>query len=80
MVQRGIAWSRRAHVTCGDGRYQIVMPDSRRRPRSASFASLNGKVARIEALLGTFGMVCSTDLTGPDGPTQFWFARTDQEP
>lgn len=47
---------------------------------AASFASVNGKVARIEALLGTFGMVCSTDLTGPAGPAQFWFACTDQKP
>lgn len=51
VVLRWIAWSRRAHVTCGNGRYQIVMSDSRRRPRSASFASLNGKVASIDAVL-----------------------------
>ncbi len=47
---------------------------------AASFASVNGKIASIGSLLGTYGMVCSTDLTGPDGPAQFWFACTDQKP
>jgi hypothetical protein len=45
----GTAWSRRAHVTCGNGRYQIVMSDSRRRPRSAiELETIHGRLAELE--------------------------------
>jgi hypothetical protein len=53
------------------------------RQGTASFASLNGKVSTIDAgmaALAPYSKICSTDLTGPNGPEQFYFLCTDKNP
>lgn len=43
---------------------------------------LSGKVSTIDAgmaALAPFSKICSTDLTGPNGPEQFYFLCTDQK-
>jgi uncharacterized protein HemX len=44
---------------------------------------LSNKITGIDAgmaAIAPFSQVCSTDLTGPAGPAQFWFACSDQRP
>jgi len=50
---------------------------------AGSINSLSGKVASLgkaTSVLSQFGMVCSQDLTGPNGPAQFFFPCSDQRP
>jgi hypothetical protein len=50
---------------------------------ASSYNSLSGKVSTIDAgmaALAPYGKVCSTDLTGPAGPAQFYFLCTDAKP
>ncbi len=50
---------------------------------AGSYNGLSGKVSAINtamAALAPYSKVCSTDLTGPNGPAQFWFLCSDQHP
>jgi uncharacterized protein HemX len=50
---------------------------------TSSLSGLSGKVSTIDAgmaALAPYSKICSTDLTGPSGPAQFYFACTDQRP
>jgi hypothetical protein len=47
---------------------------------AASFASLNEKVNSIDIVLAPYTDTCSTDLTGPDGPAQYFFACSSAKP
>lgn len=49
----------------------------------SSLNGLSGKVGSINAALSAlapYSKICSTDLTGPNGPEQFYFLCTDQKP
>jgi hypothetical protein len=54
--------------------------------RSASSASVGGLAAKVSSIdaalsaLAQFNQVCSQDLTGANGPAQFFFACTDTKP
>jgi hypothetical protein len=50
---------------------------------ASSLNGVSGKLNTINAALAAitpYGKVCSTDLTGPNGPAQFFFLCTDQRP
>jgi hypothetical protein len=50
---------------------------------ASKYASLSGRVGTLEngmASLAPFNKTCSTDLTGPNGPAEFFFMCTDQRP
>jgi hypothetical protein len=54
-----------------------------RTANSASVGGLAAKVSSIDAAmaaLAQFNQVCSQDLTGANGPAQFFFLCTDQKP
>jgi hypothetical protein len=52
----------------------------------ASTGQVDGLAARVSTIsaalsaLAPFNKVCSTDLTGPNGPAEFFFACSDQKP
>jgi len=49
----------------------------------SSYNRLSNKVSAINAgmaALAPYSKVCSTDLTGPNGPAQFYFLCSDQRP
>ncbi len=49
-------------------------------------SSIDGQAAKISAInaalsaLAPYSKICSTDLTGPNGPAQFYFLCSDQKP
>ena len=48
-----------------------------------SLSGLAGQVSQMDSALNAiapYNRVCSTDLTGPNGPAQFFFLCTDQKP
>jgi hypothetical protein len=48
-----------------------------------SLSGLAGQVSGMDSALNAmapYNRVCSTDLTGPNGPAEFFFACTDQKP
>jgi len=48
-----------------------------------SLSGLAGQVSGMDSALNAlapYNRVCSTDLTGPNGPAQFYFLCTDQKP
>jgi hypothetical protein len=48
-----------------------------------SISGLAGQVSGMDSALNAlapYNRVCSTDLTGPNGPAQFYFTCTDQRP
>jgi hypothetical protein len=50
---------------------------------ASSLNGVSGKVSSINAALSglaPYNKVCSTDLTGPNGPAQFFFLCSDQKP
>ena len=50
---------------------------------ASSVSGLSSKVTAIGAgmaALAPYSSVCSQDLTGPNGPAQFYFLCTDQKP
>jgi hypothetical protein len=50
---------------------------------ASSYNGLSNKVSAINAAmsaLAPYSKVCSTDLTGPNGPAQFYFLCSDQKP
>lgn len=56
------------------------------RAQAADARSLSGLAGQVSGMdsalnaLAPFSKVCSTDLTGPNGPAQFYFACTDTKP
>ena len=53
------------------------------RASASTVSGLAGKVSTISGQLSAmapFSKVCSTDLTGPNGPAEFFFLCTDQKP
>jgi len=54
--------------------------------QSGSANSLTGLASQVSGMnatlngLAQFNSVCSQDLTGPNGPAQFFFACTDKKP
>jgi hypothetical protein len=56
---------------------------SQGRASASQVDGLAAKVSTISAALSAlapFNKVCSTDLTGPNGPAEFFFACSDQKP
>jgi hypothetical protein len=54
--------------------------------RTADTSTVNGLTGKVTSLenamgaVGQFSTICSQDLTGPNGPAQFFFMCTDQKP
>jgi hypothetical protein len=50
--------------------------------RSEAASTYDALYAKINSVssLAPYGMVCSQDFTGQDGPAQFWFPCTDRRP
>ncbi len=54
-----------------------------RSANASSYDGLSGKVSGLSAIVGglaDYGMVCTQDLTGQNGPAEFYFPCTDQKP
>jgi len=50
---------------------------------ASSISGLSNKISAIDAAmsaLAPYSKVCSTDLTGPNGPAQFFFMCSDTKP
>jgi hypothetical protein len=54
--------------------------------RTANASTVSGLAGEVHTMspvvdgMAAFGMVCSQDLTGANGPAQFYFPCTDQKP
>jgi hypothetical protein len=59
-----------------DAKGRSAMPSGRHNTISHGFPDY---VPAMSAL-APFNKVCSTDLTGPQGPAQFYFLCSDQKP
>jgi type II secretory pathway component PulM len=54
-----------------------------RSANASSYNGLSGKVSSLGTVVGSlanYGMVCTQDLTGQNGPAAFYFPCTDQKP